>query len=128
MEGAALAWAVAWLGVVYGVVDALLLTVMPVYAAWSFGLARRWPASWPGRLLAGALALAASLAVTAAYHLGFPEFRGPQLVQPLIGNAVFTLCYLLSANAAAPVVAHVALHLAAAVHAYGTSIPLPPHH
>jgi hypothetical protein len=60
--------------------------------------------------------------------LGFPEFQGPGVIQPLIGNAVITLSYPMSANAAAPVVAHVAPHIAAAVHAYGTSIPLPPHH
>lgn len=31
-KGMELVWAVLWLGVVYGAVDALLLTVMPVYA------------------------------------------------------------------------------------------------
>jgi hypothetical protein len=38
-----------------------------------------------------ALAVSASLVITAAYHLGFPEFRGPELIGPLIGNGVFAV-------------------------------------
>lgn len=127
-EGMELIWAVLWLGVVYGVVDALLLTVMPVYAVWSIGFGLGWPGSWRGRIGTGVLALLASALVTAAYHLGFPEFQGPQLVQPLIGNTLFSAAYLLSASPAAPILAHVAMHIAAVVHVYGTSIPLPPHY
>ena len=65
--------------------------------------------------------------MTVAYHLGFPEFRGAAVWQPVIGNTVFTLAYLVSGSPAAPVVAHVAMHVAAVLHAFGTSVPLPPH-
>lgn len=125
-EGFELVWAVLWLGVVYGAADALFLTVLPVYAVSSIGFELDWAGSWPGRIGTGLLALLASALVTAAYHLGFPEFQGPQLAQPLIGNTLFSLAYLLSASPTAPVVAHVGMHIAAVVHAYGTSIPLPP--
>jgi hypothetical protein len=127
-EGMELVWAVLWTGVVYGVVDALLLTVMPIFAVWSIGFEVGWSSSWPGRIATGFLALLASVLVTAAYHVGFPEFQSPQLVQPLIGNTLFSLAYLLTASPMAPILAHVAMHIAAVVHAHGTSIPLPPHY
>lgn len=41
---------------------------------------------------------------------------------------MFSLAYLLSGSPMAPVVAHAAMHVAAVIHAYGTSIPLPPHY
>lgn len=128
VEGLMLLFGILWLGVVYGIVDGLLLTVMPVYAVWCIGTRLGWMTSWPGRIVVGGLALLASLAVTAAYHLGFPEFQGPEVIQPVIGNAIFTLAFLLSGSPLAPLLAHMAMHIAAAVHAYGTSIPLPPHY
>jgi hypothetical protein len=48
-------------------------------------------AAWPRRIATAALAISASLVITAAYHLGFPEFRGPELIGPLIGNGVFAV-------------------------------------
>jgi hypothetical protein len=128
VEGLALLFTIVWLGVVYGIMDGLLLTVMPVYAVWCIGARLGWMASWWGRITVGTLALVASLAVTAAYHLGFPEFQGPEVIQPVIGNGIFTLAFLLSGSPLAPLLAHVAMHIAAVVHAYGTSIPLPPHY
>lgn len=127
-SGAALAWDLAWLGLVYGMVDAALLTLLPVHAAWTTAQRLGWLRAWPGWLAAGVLALAASVAVTAAYHLGFPEFRGAAVLQPVIGNAVFTAVYILSGSPLAPLLAHVALHIAALLHAYAASVPLPPHY
>jgi hypothetical protein len=74
------------------------------------------------------LALGASLLITVTYHLGFPQFQGPAIVQPVIGNSVFALAYILSGSPLAPLAPHVALRVAAAIHAYGTSVPLPPPH
>jgi hypothetical protein len=125
-SGATLVWSIAWLGVFYGVIDALLLTVLPVTAIWA--IARSWRR---GVLSVAGIALAsvaASIVVTAAYHLGFPEFRGAALVQPIIGNSVITLAYVLTGNRAAPIGAHIALHVASVLHAYETSVPLPPHY
>lgn len=122
--GVAVAWSVVWLGVVYGVIDAQLLTVLPVTATWVLARELQGLQTTAGIALASVVA---SIAVTAAYHLGFPEFRGPALAQPVIGNTVITLAYVLSGNRAGPIGAHIALHLAAVLHAYGTSVPLPPH-
>jgi hypothetical protein len=126
-RGMALVGALGWLGVVYGVLDALLLSVVPVLSVYG----SRPPEQlrgWKGRVRWGGAALLASLAVTAAYHLGFPEFRGPTLVQPLIGNAVVTAGYLLTGSPLAAIVAHVIMHGAAVLQGMEGTVQLPPHY
>ena len=127
-HGARLALELLWLGLVYGALDALLLTVMPVVAVWQGMSAVGLTRSFEGTLLAGATALAASLLVTAAYHFGYPEFRGPQLLGPLIGNAVLTVAFLVTRNPIAAIAPHVAMHMAAVLHGAASSVQLPPHY
>jgi hypothetical protein len=123
--GVRLAAALGWYGIVYGVADAVLLTVIPVlavgalYALKSTAGGRRW---WR------AAALGASLLVTALYHAGFAEFRSGALVQPLIGNAVVTAGYLVTGHAATPLLAHVLMHGAAVLHGMEATAQLPPHY
>jgi hypothetical protein len=80
-HGRRLVFALAWIGLVYGIVDAILLNVVPVlmvYSTRQSSVLRN-----PRRDLSWSLwALAASLFVTALYHIGFAEFRGPGLLQP----------------------------------------------
>lgn len=125
--GIGLVWDVAWLGLVYGTVDALLLTVVPVIGVMSRSLGNEQE-PLAKRIARGVLALLASAAVTAAYHAGFDEFQGRALLQPVIGNTVITLSYLLSGSPLAPVVAHVAMHTAAVLHGAETTMQLPPHY
>ena len=73
-------------------------------------------------------ALATSLFVTAAYHWGYMEFRGPAPVAPLLGNALITVGYLLTTNLMTPVIAHMAMHIAAVLHGMETTVQLPPHY
>lgn len=114
-----------WPGVAYGVVDALLLTVLPVAAV--HGALEKRPRHRRETLAAAGLALAASLAITAVYHLGYEEFRGAALAGPLVGNAVVTLAYLAVRSPVAPVLAHAAMHVAAVVHGMEAAVQLPPH-
>jgi len=125
-EDSALAARLAWLGLVYGVADAVLLNVLPVLAGYGSESAERMRRAGY-RLGAGGRALLASLLVTAMYHLGFPEFRRRTLVQPLIGNGLMTAGYLLTGNPLTPVVAHVLLHGAAVLRGPETTVQLPPH-
>jgi hypothetical protein len=125
-SGWELLWAIVWLGLVYGTFDGLLLSVAPVLAV-SRG---ETPGLWgrPGSWRQGAIALAASLFVTAAYHLGYVEFRGLQLLQALLGNAIMTAGYLASRSATTPLLAHVIMHVAAVFHGMETTSQLPPHY
>jgi hypothetical protein len=125
--GGALVFALLWAGVSYGTLDALLLTVMPVLAIQQMfaQLALRY--HWWSRWLSALVALGASLFVTAAYHWGYTEFRGVAVIQPLIGNAIITLGYLLTLHPLTPVIAHVAMHVAAVLHGMETTVQLPPH-
>ena len=124
-SGLQLVWSLAWLAVVYGLLDGVLLNVLPVMvlARDDRSRARRW-LGW--RLTV--LGLAASSVVTAAYHFGYREYRGRQLVQPLIGNTVLTTGYLITGNAAAPLIGHVIMHGAAVIHGMETTAQLPPHY
>lgn len=124
-SGRDLAWALVWLGVVYGLLDAFLLNIAPVVAvtASDHGSGR-----FSRRLRQGSLALTASAFVTAAYHLGYSEFRGPQLRQPLTGNAILTAGYIVSGSMVAPLIGHVIMHGASVLHGMETTTQLPPHY
>jgi hypothetical protein len=124
---ATLVFALLWVGVVYGTLDALWLTVMPVLALQHMFERFDRRHYWSGKFIRAVVALGASLFVTALYHWGYTEFRGPAIMQPLIGNAIITLGYLLTMNPLTPVVAHIAMHVAAVLHGMATTVQLPPH-
>jgi hypothetical protein len=126
-SGRGLVLDLAWLGLVYGLIDALFLNVMPVLAV-GVGFAEiGWSASIPGKIAVGILALAASLLVALTYHVGYPEFRNRKVGLVLIGNALITLAYLLSTNPLGALISHTMMHLAAVFQGPETTIQLPPH-
>ena len=117
--------AVVWRGVVYGLVDGLLLAALPVlivYAALEPGRRRL-----VGKLAVGLAAVAASLAMTASYHAGYPEFRDGDIAKPMTGNLAWSLPTVLSANPIASPIAHAGLHVTAVIESYETDVFLPPH-
>lgn len=123
-RGIVLVAALSWYGGVYGITDAMLLTVIPVVAvrANAGPSGTGWRGNWRG-----IAAMVASLLVTALYHLGFEEYRGMTLIQPLIGNAIVTAGYLMTRNPMTPLLAHVIMHAAAVVHGMEGTAQLPPH-
>ena len=125
--GGGLVTGIVWFGLVYGMVDGVLLSVIPVHVFSASRLGGQAGSRWR-TLKPGASALAASLLVTALYHVGFAEFRGPALLQPLIGNAIITAGYLASGSPLAPIVSHVIMHVAAVVHGMESTAQLPPHY
>ncbi|HWE15644.1 MAG TPA: hypothetical protein VG758_00455 [Hyphomicrobiaceae bacterium] len=126
-EGWQLVLALGWVGLAYGLVDGLLLNVFPVLAVQgaSFFESRPPIQSW---LIRGLLALAASLALTVVYHVGYTEFQGAAIVSVMIGNAIITLTYLLSGSPLAAVATHVVMHMAAVLHGMDTTLQVPPHY
>jgi len=115
-EGLPLVFDILWSGVIYGLTDALLLSVLPVLATWQAFVLLNWTSNWPGKILVGAMAVLASLFVTVVYHLGYPEYRGKGLFGPSIGNSVMTLGYLLTNNPLTAVLSHIAMHIAGILH------------
>ncbi len=127
-QGLDLMFNVGWLGVAYGVVDGLFLSVFPVYATWKAMEARGQTERWRGRIAAGLLAILASVFVILVYHLGYPECRGPQVGQIVVGVALQSVGYLIARNPLAPVLSHTAMHIAAVVYGLNTVSQLPPHY
>lgn len=126
-EGAELVGTLIWVGLMYGSIDGLLLNVMPVLAvqrAWS----GETSPSRKGRLIRGIIALAASIFVTVAYHLGYTEFHGPALLMVIVGNTIITSAYLLTGSPIVAIVTHVIMHIAAIVRGMETTLQLPPHY
>lgn len=120
---------IAWLGIVYGALDALFLSVLPVLATWQAFSAIGWTVSLPGKIAVGALALIASLLVTMAYHLGYPEYRVQQGVMgPSIGNGIMSIGYILTNNPLTAVFSHIAMHIAGVLQGPASVIQLPPHY
>ena len=115
---------IGWRGVIYGAIDALLLTAFPALVAYTVleghvvTLARRG-------LFAG-LTLVMVLAITATYHLGYEQFREDGVGAPEIGNTIISLPALLTMNPAGSVLAHASMHVTAVTHAYETDVFLPP--
>jgi hypothetical protein len=120
--------AILWRGVVYGAADGVLLSAFPILAVFA-AFATRPLREHSRQAVAGigALALAASLAFTAVYHLGYPDFRGEKLRKPVAGDVVWSAPTLLTLSPLGAPIAHVGLHVTAVVHAYDTDTFLPPH-
>ena len=123
-HGWAFAGALVWRGVVYGLADGVLLSTFPILVVFAAFGARRTKRATVG---IGALALTASLAFTAVYHLGYADFRGSKLRKPVAGDVLWSAPTLLTLNAVGAPLAHAALHVAAVAHAYDTDTFLPPH-
>jgi hypothetical protein len=127
-KGIALLSDVLWPGFAYGLIDSLLLSVLPILAVRLTLTAPFWSDGWLGKICFGVIALLASFFVTTAYHLGYPEFRGKKVIWPNIGNGVLSLAYLLTMNPLAAILPHIAMHIAAMIHGRETTGQVPPHY
>jgi hypothetical protein len=119
--------AIVWRGVLYGAADGLLLSAFPilvVFAALSRSRLRRRRG---GVIAVGVLAMAASLAITATYHLGYGDFRSSKLRKPVSGDLVWSVPTLATLNPVGAPIAHAGLHVTAVTHSYETDLFLPPH-
>jgi hypothetical protein len=123
-----LALSVLWLGVVYGTVESLLVNAVPMMAAWrafqTAGLTR----SLRDKIIAGAGTMAANLLVTAAYNLGFPEFRGPEIAGPASSNFLIGVGFVLAPNPLISIISHIILHVASVLAGGDGPVNLPPHY
>ena len=119
--------AIVWRGLAYGAIDGLLLSAFPILvvsAALAGSKLRRRPG---GKAAVLGLALAASLLITATYHLGYGDFRSSKLRKPVTGDLVWSVPTLATLNPVGAPIAHAGLHIAAVTHSYDTDLFLPPH-
>lgn len=121
-EGLRLVGALLWEGAVYGAAEGLLLSVLPVLATWQALSALGWTNSWIGVVFSGLVALVASLFVIVVHHLGYREFRGPQIAGTAI-IGILSLAYLLTVNPLAAMGGHIIMHTGAVL----SGTELPPH-
>ena len=127
-NGAGLVIDLLWPGFDYGLIDAMLLSVVPVMAIYKGFADQAWTFGAAGQLGTGVLALLASLFVTLCYHIGYPEYRGKQVGMTLVGNGIMTMAFLLTGNPLAAVLPHCAMHVTAMCHGRDTTYQLPPHY
>jgi hypothetical protein len=123
-DGLYFAFSIGWRGVVYGVVDALVLTAFPV--AVTLALMGGRLETLVRRAAFAVVSLALVLVITAVYHLGYEQFREDGVGGPEIGNTIISVPAILTANPLGSLIAHASMHVAADVHAYETDTFLPP--
>lgn len=126
-DGIELVGAVLWRGIVYGITDGLLLSVFPILVVFAALAGSRLNRQFAGKVVIGVVALVASLAMTAVYHVGYSEFRSDKVAKPLTGDIVWSVPTLVTLNPIGAPIAHVGLHAAAVLHSYETDTFLPPH-
>ncbi len=127
-KGFALLSDILWPGFAYGMIDALLLSVLPVLAVRMAFADSLDSGTLSGKLLFLLAGLLSSFFATTVYHLGYPEFRSRKVLWPNIGNGVLTLAYLLTMNPLAAILPHIAMHIAAMLHGRETTGQVPPHY
>jgi hypothetical protein len=116
--------ALGWRGVVYGAADGLLLSAFPILLVFAALHDSRLRRRAGGLIAVGAVAMVASLGMTAVYHAGYSDFRSNKLRKPVTGDLVWSVPTLDPIGAP---IAHVGLHVGAVVHNYDTDLFLPPH-
>jgi hypothetical protein len=124
-RGRRLTATLAWEGVVYGSTEGLLLSVLPVLVTWQAFAANGWTSGIGRSLVAGIVAMVASLAVIVIHHLGYRGFHSrAALVPVMVGCGLLSLAYLLTASPLAAVGGHIVLHTA--LNLRGTEMPPTP--
>lgn len=126
-DGLELVGAVLWRGVVYGATDGLLLSVFPILVVFAAFAGSRLNDHLTGKVVIGVVALVASLAMTAVYHVGYSDFRSDRVAKPLTGDVLWSVPTLVTLNPVGAPLAHVGLHVSAVLHSYETDTFLPPH-
>jgi hypothetical protein len=119
--------ALGWRGVIYGAADGLLLSAFPILLVFAALRDSRLRRRAGGLIAVGAVAMAASLAMTAVYHAGYGDFRSGKLRKPVTGDLIWSLPTLATLNPIGAPIAHIGLHVGAVVHNYDTDLFLPPH-
>jgi hypothetical protein len=119
--------ALFWRGIVYGAADGLLLSAFPILLVFAALRDSRVRQRAAGLVAVGAVAMIASLAMTAAYHAGYDDFRSDKLQKPVTGDLVWSVPTLATLNPVGAPIAHVGLHVGAVTHNYQTDLFLPPH-
>jgi hypothetical protein len=125
--GIQLVGALLWRGIVYGAADALLLSAFPILLVFAALEESRLRRRVGGLIVVGAVAMVASLAMTAVYHAGYSDFRGSKIQKPVTGDLVWSVPTLVTLNPVGAPIAHAGLHVTAVVHDYDTDLFLPPH-
>ena len=127
--GPTLIFDLLWSGVLYGGMDALFLSVLPVLATHQAFAILGWTGSWPGKIMVSVIALLFSLFITISYHWGFAEYHQPGgIAGPTIGNGVMSLGYLLTNNPLTAVFSHMSMHIAGVLHGPASVMQLPHHY
>jgi hypothetical protein len=126
-DGLELVGAVAWRGIVYGLVDGLLLSAFPILVVFAAMAGTKLDQRLRGKMVIGVVALIASLGMTAAYHAGYSDFRGEKMQKPLTGDVVWSIPTLVTLNPIGAPIAHASMHTTAVLHSYETDTFLPPH-
>lgn len=121
------AGAVLWRGVVYGAADGLFLSAFPILAVFAAFAGTTFRERAWGEVVIGFVAILASFAMTASYHLGYSDFRSSQLRSPMTGDVVWSIPTLVTLNPIGAPIAHIGLHTSAVLHSYNTDLFLPPH-
>jgi hypothetical protein len=119
--------ALFWRGLVYGAADGLLLSAFPILLVFAALGTSRLRRRRGGLVAVGAVAMVASLAMTAVYHAGYSDFRSEKLRKPVTGDLVWSVPTLATLNPVGAPMAHMGLHVGAVVHNYDTELFLPPH-
>jgi hypothetical protein len=119
--------AVLWRGVLYGATDGVLLSVFPILAVFGAFSGTRLRSKAQAVIAIGSLAMAASIGLTAVYHLGYSDFRSEKVRKPIAGDLIWSAPTLATLSPLGAPIAHVGLHVSAVMHSYDTKTFLPPH-
>jgi len=125
--GLTFAAAIGWRGLIYGAADGLLLSAFPILLVFAALRDSRLRRRAGGLIAVGAVAMAASLAMTAVYHVGYSDFRSSKLRKPVTGDLVWSVPTLATLNPIGAPIAHMGLHVTAVIDDYNTTLFLPPH-
>ena len=126
-DGLSLVGSLVWLGLMYGAIDGLLLSAFPILVVFAALAGSRLRQARGGIVVVGAIALMASVLMTATYHLGYSDFRSSKVRKPISGDLVWSVPTLVTLNPIGAPIAHAALHVTAVLHNSETDLFLPPH-